>query len=132
MGSICIGVTFFMSMVSSIAADQMGLRQTGMIGGILACSGMVASAFAYTVHLEILYFTYGVLMGLGFAFSYTPSLVIVGHYFKVWFLYAIYNSGCWFIWETVFSLEWWAKLLRYPYDFFLNLNLEAMFVKILS
>jgi MCP family monocarboxylic acid transporter-like MFS transporter 10 len=32
--------------------------------------------------VEFLYLTYGVLFGIGASLAYTPSLVILGHYFK--------------------------------------------------
>lgn len=32
--------------------------------------------------VELLYLTYGVMYGLGASLAYTPSLVILGHYFK--------------------------------------------------
>jgi MCP family monocarboxylic acid transporter-like MFS transporter 10 len=32
--------------------------------------------------VEILYITYGLLYGIGASFAYTPSLAILGHYFK--------------------------------------------------
>lgn len=32
--------------------------------------------------MELLYLTYGIMYGLGASLAYTPSLVILGHYFK--------------------------------------------------
>jgi len=32
--------------------------------------------------VELLYLTYGIMYGLGASLAYTPSLVILGHYFK--------------------------------------------------
>lgn len=32
--------------------------------------------------MEILYITYGLLYGIGASLAYTPSLAILGHYFK--------------------------------------------------
>lgn len=32
--------------------------------------------------VELLYLTYGVMYGLGASLAYTPSLAILGHYFK--------------------------------------------------
>lgn len=32
--------------------------------------------------MEVLYVTYGLLYGIGASLAYTPSLAILGHYFK--------------------------------------------------
>jgi len=32
--------------------------------------------------VEVLYITYGLLYGIGASLAYTPSLAILGHYFK--------------------------------------------------
>lgn len=79
-GSVNTGITFLMCMISSIISDRLGIRLTGVIGGILAFVGLLSSAFVE--ELMLLYLTYGIIAGLGFAFSYAPSLVILGHYFK--------------------------------------------------
>lgn len=79
-GSVCTGLTFLMCMVASILSDRIGIRKVAFTGGALAFIGMLSSAFVED--LMLYYLTYGVLMGLGFAFVYAPSLVILGHYFK--------------------------------------------------
>lgn len=80
-GSLCIGITFLLSTVSGILTDRIGLRNTTFIGGILAASGMFLSA-VFVHNIVALYFTFGVMFGLGAALAYTPSLSILGHYFK--------------------------------------------------
>lgn len=42
---------------------------------------MLLSSFTYH-NVEALYVTYGVMFGFGAALAYTPSLAILGHYFK--------------------------------------------------
>ena len=79
-GSVCTGLTFLTCMVASIMSDRIGIRKVAFTGGCLAFVGMLSSAFVE--HLMLYYLTYGVLMGIGFAFAYAPSLVILGHYFK--------------------------------------------------
>ena len=69
-----------LSPVSSILTDRIGCRAAGVIGGALACGGMIASSFV--TRIELLYLTYGVMVGSGFSIAYTPSLVILGHYFR--------------------------------------------------
>lgn len=67
-------------MVASILTDRIGIRKVSFCGGLLAFIGMLASAFVDQIMLY--YLTYGILMGIGFALAYSPSLVILGHYFK--------------------------------------------------
>lgn len=79
-GSVCTGVTFLMCIVSSILSDRIGIRPIAVTGAVLGMAGLIISAFVK--ELEFLYLSYGVLLGVGAAFSYSPSLVILGHYFK--------------------------------------------------
>lgn len=79
-GSTCTGVTFLMCTVSSILSDRIGIRPTAFTGAVLATVGLVATAFIQ--QLELLYLTYGLLLGIGSSMVYSPSLVILGHYFK--------------------------------------------------
>ncbi|XP_078619640.1 monocarboxylate transporter 10-like [Branchiostoma floridae x Branchiostoma japonicum] len=78
-GSTAIGVTFFCSTLASVLTDQFGCRPTAVAGGVVAFIGMLSSSAVS--HLQQLYLTYGVLVGLGSSLAYTPSLVILGHYF---------------------------------------------------
>lgn len=80
-GSLTVGTTFLLSPVSSILTDKIGLRKTTLIGGLLASGGMLLSSFVYH-NVEALYLTYGVMFGFGAALAYTPTLAILGHYYK--------------------------------------------------
>lgn len=75
-----IALTFFLSPIVSIFVDKIGIRLTAFVGSVIATAGMVASSFA--TNIEMLYLTYGVCLGAGSSFVYTPSMVILGHYFK--------------------------------------------------
>lgn len=79
-GSLTIGTTFAVSPVAGILTDRIGLRKTTLLGGALASLGMLLSSFL-TSHVECLFFTYGIMFGLGAALAYTPSLAVLGHYF---------------------------------------------------
>lgn len=61
--------------------DKIGLRTTTFIGGVLSAGGMFISSFC-TENIDVLCLTYGVMFGLGAALAYTPTLAILGHYFK--------------------------------------------------
>ena len=80
-GSLAVAMTFLMSPISSILVDRYGVRLTAFTGGLIAFLGMILSSFAVD-RVELLYLTYGVMFGGGSSLTYTPSLVILGHYFK--------------------------------------------------
>ncbi|XP_058798136.1 monocarboxylate transporter 10 isoform X2 [Phymastichus coffea] len=80
-GSLTIGATFFLSPISGILTDKIGIQLTTFLGGALTASGMYISSLIAD-NVVCLYLTYGVIYGVGASLSYTPSLVILGHYFK--------------------------------------------------
>ncbi|XP_053963995.1 monocarboxylate transporter 10 [Anastrepha ludens] len=80
-GSLTIGTTFLFSPVAGVLTDKIGLRLTTLIGGLLSATGLLLSSFC-TQNIRALYLTYGVMFGLGAALAYTPTLAILGHYFK--------------------------------------------------
>lgn len=79
-GSLTIGVTFLLSPMAGVLVDRYGIRPITFVGGLLAASGMfLSSLFVHSV--SGLCVTYGLLFGAGASLAYTPSLVILGHYF---------------------------------------------------
>ena len=76
-----IGTTFFLSFLVGILSDKIGIRLTSIIGAVLATLGMGLSALFYD-KISVLYLTYGIMFGSGSSLVYTPSLTILGHYFK--------------------------------------------------
>ncbi|CAH1127090.1 unnamed protein product [Ceutorhynchus assimilis] len=80
-GSLAMGMTFFISPVSGILTDYIGIRKTTFFGGLIASGGMLLSSFC-THNVNIFCFTFGIMYGLGGALAYTPSLAVLGHYFK--------------------------------------------------
>lgn len=80
-GSLAMGTTFFLSSFVGVLSDKIGLRSTALIGGVIATCGMGLSAI-FNHSVEGLYLTYGILFGTGSSLAYTPSLTILGHYFK--------------------------------------------------
>ncbi len=80
-GSLAIGFTFLLSTLSSVLSDRFGLRRTAVLGGALAFAGMLCASFS--IHnITIFCITYGAMFGTGASLLYTPSLAILGHYFK--------------------------------------------------
>lgn len=46
----------------------------------MTCGMILSSMFFYNI--KLLYLTYGIMFGLGAALAYTPTIAIMGHYFK--------------------------------------------------
>ncbi|XP_070557441.1 monocarboxylate transporter 10-like [Ptychodera flava] len=78
-GSLTVFMTFFGTYMTSILTDRFGCRRTAFAGSIIAFVGCLTSSFA--TRLEILYLTYGIVIGVGFSLTYMSSLIIIGHYF---------------------------------------------------
>lgn len=79
-GSLQVALTFLLSPVSSALVNVVGIRRCAFFGTVLAFAGMFSSSFVST--LELYYLTYGMLLGAGSSLVYTPSIVILGHYFN--------------------------------------------------
>lgn len=71
-----------MSPLSGVLAGILGLRMTAVLGGGIAATGMFLSSFVVE-NVSALYFTYGLMYGIGASLAYIPSLAILGHYFKI-------------------------------------------------
>ncbi|XP_064615784.1 monocarboxylate transporter 9-like [Liolophura sinensis] len=79
-----VGTLLFANMLSSgvVAAvfiNKYGCRVTTIVGGILASSGLVLSFFSPNIYF--LYFSLGVVSGIGGGFSFLASVTMVTHYF---------------------------------------------------
>nr|XP_057921564.1 monocarboxylate transporter 12-B [Doryrhamphus excisus] len=72
--------TMLCAPIGSLVANRWSSRVAVMMGGLLSSCGLLVSSFASC--LEHLYFSMGVLTGLGFALCYTPAIGMVGCYFR--------------------------------------------------
>lgn len=72
---ICFAAPFV-----SLLNQYIGPRKTVLLGALCIFSGFTITA--YVQSFEAVFFTYGIMVGVGFALIYTPSLVVVGFYFK--------------------------------------------------
>ncbi|XP_068163385.1 monocarboxylate transporter 2-like [Antennarius striatus] len=77
--SIMLAVMYAAGPISSVLVNTYGCRPVVMIGGCLCSIGMIAASFCNTVGQ--LYFTIGVIGGLGLAFNLQPALTMIGKYF---------------------------------------------------
>ncbi|XP_041979702.1 monocarboxylate transporter 10 [Aricia agestis] len=80
-GSLTMGTTFLLSPLSGVLTAIIGLRMTAVLGGSVAAASLLISSFVVN-YVDALCLTYGFLYGLGASLAYTPSLAILGHYFK--------------------------------------------------
>ncbi|XP_005471578.1 monocarboxylate transporter 12-B isoform X1 [Oreochromis niloticus] len=72
--------TMLCAPVGSLVGSRWSCRAAVVVGGLLASCGLLLSSFATS--LEVLYFSAGILTGLGFALCYTPAIALVGCYFQ--------------------------------------------------
>ncbi|XP_077977246.1 monocarboxylate transporter 13-like isoform X1 [Glandiceps talaboti] len=86
-GSIFAIVIVFTSSLGLALSRKIGHRKTVMLAGVVAFTGFLTSSFV--THIAILYFTFGVLTGIGLGLSYMPSIEMVSIYFKRRFPIAI-------------------------------------------
>ncbi|KOB68781.1 Karmoisin, partial [Operophtera brumata] len=82
---IVFGVINSYSVIYSFFVKQLVLEGvsnlTAVLGGSIATAALIISSFV-SHSLDALYFTYGIMFGMGASLAYTPSLAILGHYFK--------------------------------------------------
>lgn len=72
--------TMLCAPLGSLVMNRWSCRVSVMLGGLLSSCGLLFSSFSSS--LELLYFTMGILTGLGFALCYTPAIALVGSYFQ--------------------------------------------------
>ncbi|XP_052784040.1 monocarboxylate transporter 12-like [Mya arenaria] len=79
-GSLVPGVTLSVGPLASILTNKYGCRACTIAGSIIASAGFVLSLAA--PNLYFLYFSFGIMAGLGFGLIYLPAIVSVGYYFE--------------------------------------------------
>jgi MFS transporter, MCT family, solute carrier family 16 (monocarboxylic acid transporters), member 6 len=81
-GSIAIALMLGTGIVTGKLVSLFGARPVVIAGGVLVSSGMlISSSLPGGGDLRTLYFTYGVLCGVGFSFSFSPSVMVVSKFF---------------------------------------------------
>ncbi|KAJ8682293.1 hypothetical protein QAD02_018085 [Eretmocerus hayati] len=80
-GSLTMGSIFLFSVIAGVLTDKVGIQRTTFLGGAIAAVGMYLSSFMVD-KVMYLYLTFSLMYGVGASLAYTPSLVILGHYFK--------------------------------------------------
>ncbi|XP_052050681.1 monocarboxylate transporter 7 isoform X3 [Apodemus sylvaticus] len=77
--SICVFVLTFTAPLSTVLSNRFGHRLVVMAGGLLISLGMVAASFSQRVYH--MYISIGVISGLGYCFSFLPTVTILSQYF---------------------------------------------------
>ncbi|XP_060069114.1 monocarboxylate transporter 12-like [Ylistrum balloti] len=80
LSSIISGTYLCMGLVSGALINRFGYRRLVITGSVIASVGLFLSTFS--PNLDVMILLYGVVSGIGFGLVYTPSVVIVGHYFS--------------------------------------------------
>uniref|UniRef100_H3CYE7 Solute carrier family 16 member 12b n=1 Tax=Tetraodon nigroviridis TaxID=99883 RepID=H3CYE7_TETNG len=69
----------FVAPIGSLISNRWSCRVSVITGGLLSSCGLLLSSFSKS--LAFLYFSMGIMMGLGFALCYAPAIAMVGCYF---------------------------------------------------
>jgi len=86
-GSLAYGLTMLLAPLSSVVVNNFGNHVSVFCGTIICCISLICSSFAPSV--EVLFFTFSVIFGLGNALAYTPTMTIAGDYFDKYLTVAI-------------------------------------------
>ncbi|XP_034751133.1 solute carrier family 16 member 6b [Etheostoma cragini] len=78
--SICVFIFTFTAPLSTMLSNRFGCQRVVMMGGFLISLGTISSAF--TNSINEMYITIGVVSGLGYCFSFLPTVTILAQYFS--------------------------------------------------
>ncbi|KAL3847026.1 hypothetical protein ACJMK2_017962 [Sinanodonta woodiana] len=78
--SLAMAIPFLIGPFASILTNKFGCRIVAIIGSLILSSGFILTYF--TPNLYFMYFSLGILPGLGYGMIYLPSIVILNQYFE--------------------------------------------------
>ena len=78
-GSLVTLFNCILSPLTIFLAQRHGMRTTQLIGGIILTVGILATSLVNSVNLMFL--TYGILVGVGSALVYSPAFAVIPEYF---------------------------------------------------
>ncbi|XP_042360862.1 solute carrier family 16 member 6b [Plectropomus leopardus] len=78
--SICVFIFTFSAPLSTFLSNRFGYRPVVMMGGFLTSLGTITSAF--TNSINEMYITTGIISGLGYCFTFLPTVTILAQYFS--------------------------------------------------
>ncbi|KAK3097129.1 hypothetical protein FSP39_006637 [Pinctada imbricata] len=78
-GSTCIFIQSMLGPLANALSMRYSFRKVTFLGGIFMSLGFLISAF--TENMQMLYFSYSFLIGLGYGLTYVPCTTILNFYF---------------------------------------------------
>ncbi|XP_068426975.1 solute carrier family 16 member 6b [Clinocottus analis] len=78
--SICVFIFSFTAPLSTMLSNRFGFRPVVMMGGFLISLGTITSAFSSSINE--MYVTIGLVSGLGYCFTFLPTVTILAQYFS--------------------------------------------------
>lgn len=78
-GSLFMAVPLILGPVGSALVDKFGCRKMTIVGGIISGLGFIISSFAESI--EMVFFTFGFLSGLGLCLCYVTAVVSIAYWF---------------------------------------------------
>ncbi|CAD5221839.1 unnamed protein product [Bursaphelenchus xylophilus] len=78
--SLLAGCYLLSGPLASALANQYGCDKVAILGAIIASAGFLVSVMVPA--LPVLYFTFGIVGGIGYGLIFLPAVVIVGQYFS--------------------------------------------------
>lgn len=79
-GGLFLAVPLLTGTIMSALVDRYGCRSMTILGGIIAASGFVISAFVDSIN--VMYLTFGILAGLGLGLCYVTAVVSIAFWFE--------------------------------------------------
>lgn len=79
-GSLFMSVPLLAGPIMSNLVDKYGCQKMTMLAGIFGCAGFVLSSMSHSV--EILFFTFGIISGLGLGVIYVSAVVSIAFWFE--------------------------------------------------
>ncbi|CAG5083499.1 Similar to slc16a12b: Monocarboxylate transporter 12-B (Danio rerio) [Cotesia congregata] len=76
------GIIFSFGPFVSALANRYGFRLVAISGSVISCLAFVLSYFSTSI--EFLYFSYGLIGGIGAGLIYVPAVITAGFYFERW------------------------------------------------
>jgi len=86
-GSMAYGLTMLLAPLSSVVINNWGSHVSVIIGSTICTLSLIVSSYAPNVN--VLFFTFSGLYGLGNALAYQPTMTIAGDYFEKYLTVAL-------------------------------------------
>lgn len=78
-GSLFMAVPLILGPVGSALVDKFGCRKMTILGGVISGLGFIISSFAHSI--EMVFFTFGFVSGLGLCLCYVTAVVSIAYWF---------------------------------------------------